>query len=217
MQQPRAGEPPAVRHARGSARRGPGRADGSPRSSDPAPVATDAGRLSAGPGPPWGLDYTGWLHLLRAVLTLLLPDECDGQAQPIRITQIKQRLGVLVIHHVGRTTLRRGVCELVERISGHTCMKCDHPGRPRGGWIASAVIVTAVETVPQVFTLDIRTEDCDCRAHGRSLPSRDRAPGIVGFQLGQSGVRPDVRECPGLARVRLDTGHVTCMRAGSHS
>ena len=166
---------------------------------------------------PWGLDYTGWLHLLRAALTLLLPDECDGQAQPIRITQIKQRLGVLVIHHVGRTALRRGVCELVERISGHTCMKCGHPGRPRGGWIASAVIVTAVETVPQVFTLNIRTEDCDCRAHGRSLPSRDRAPGIVGFQLGQSGVRPDVRECPGLARVRLDTGHVTCMRAGSHS
>ena len=28
--------------------------------------------------PPWGLDYTGWLHLLRAALTLLLPDECDG-------------------------------------------------------------------------------------------------------------------------------------------
>ena len=82
---------------------------------------------------PWGLDYTGWLHLLRAALTLLLPDECDGQAQPIRITQIKQRLGVLVIHHVGRTALRRGVCELVERISGHTCMKCGHPGRPRGG------------------------------------------------------------------------------------
>ena len=51
--------------------------------------------LGAGPGPV-GPGLYG-LHLLRAALTLLLPDECDGQAQPIRITQIKQRMGVLTI------------------------------------------------------------------------------------------------------------------------
>ena len=36
--------------------------------------------------PYWTIRDTGWNALLRAAFTLLLPMQCDGQAQPLRLT-----------------------------------------------------------------------------------------------------------------------------------
>ena len=94
----------------------------------------------------------GWHHLVRAALTLLLPEQCPGTSDPWRLAQLKESHGALRIYHPGRPDLgrryepgtaaaravafRRGVIQLVEVLSQMTCIRCGAPGELRwAAWV----------------------------------------------------------------------------------
>ena len=91
----------------------------------------------------WAIGADGWNGLLRAAFSVLLPLQCAGQARPFRLSQVKERLGVLVIHGSGFDALRLGVVQCVEACSRSVCIVCGRPGTQRlanpyrGGWIRS--------------------------------------------------------------------------------
>ena len=125
------------------------------------------------------IGHGGWNHLVRAAFTLLLPEQCEGNARPCRVTQVKERLGRLVIHHVGQTDFRRGIRQLLERISETTCIMCGQPGRRHEtGWIHPGCDACKANERPGGNGCCDRSPSCswelglvdDARAASRRLP-----------------------------------------------
>ncbi len=73
-------------------------------SAYPSPAAWPRVALIAPDGVRWSIGGDGWNALLRAALTVLLPLQCVGQMRPFRVTQVKERVGVLVISRPVRRT-----------------------------------------------------------------------------------------------------------------
>ena len=82
--------------------------------------------------PAWTVGHAGWNRLIRAAFTVLLPMQCAGQARPLRITQVKESGGQLVIHGRGLDDpFRLGVLDLLARYSERVCIRCGEPGKLR--------------------------------------------------------------------------------------
>ena len=87
----------------------------------------------------WTIGGAGWNGLLRAAFAVLLPLQCEGQARPFRIGQVKERLGALTIHGWPFDRFRQGVIDLLMCYSQRICIHCGQPGTlrdwPTVGWI----------------------------------------------------------------------------------
>ena len=80
-----------------------------------------------------GVGNTGWNHLVRAALRLLLPMECPGSHPVWRLAQLKEKLGKLIIYHDVRDTANvmflRGVTAGFAEVSATVCWHCGRQGR----------------------------------------------------------------------------------------
>ena len=87
----------------------------------------------------WTVGGAGWNALLRAAFAVLLPLQCEGQTTPLRIGQVKERLGALIVHAWPIDDFRQGVVDVLTCYSQRICIHCGQPGtlrdRPTAGWI----------------------------------------------------------------------------------
>lgn len=87
----------------------------------------------------WTVGGAGWNALLRAAFAVLLPLQCEGQTTPLRIGQVKERLGALIVHAWPIDDFRQGVVDGVTCYSQRICIHCGQPGTlrdgPTVGWI----------------------------------------------------------------------------------
>lgn len=76
----------------------------------------------------------GWLEIIKAVCRLI-----DGRDSDPAFTQIKEKWGTLRIYHDSADDpFVDGVIRMAEEMSSHTCERCGHPGRGRGGgWLVT--------------------------------------------------------------------------------
>ena len=49
----------------------------------------------------WTVGDAGWNALIRAAFTVLSPMQCERQARPFRVTQVKEKAGRLVVNGRG--------------------------------------------------------------------------------------------------------------------
>ena len=77
--------------------------------------------------PYWLIRDTGWNALIRAAFTLLLPLQCDGQAQPLRLAAVRVnglKPKFLSFEGYGFDAYRWGIAALVRIYSQSTCIGC---------------------------------------------------------------------------------------------
>ena len=77
--------------------------------------------------PYWLIRDTGWNALIRAAFTLLLPLQCDGQAQPLRLAAVRVnglKPRFLSFEGYGFDAYRWGIAALVRIYSQSTCIGC---------------------------------------------------------------------------------------------
>ena len=55
----------------------------------------------------------GWNHLLRGGLRLSLAEHCGGNAEPVRVHQVKEKFGQLVFYIDGRGGFRNAITVLL--------------------------------------------------------------------------------------------------------
>ncbi len=83
--------------------------------------------------PIWTIEHAGWNALLRAAFTLLLPLQCEGQAASLRVTQVKERYGRLVIHVRACDPFLPGLVRFFRAHSAKVCIRCGGRGTLRDG------------------------------------------------------------------------------------
>ena len=77
--------------------------------------------------PYWLIRDTGWNALIRAAFTLLLPLQCEGQAQPLRLAAVRVnglKPRFLSFEGYGFDAYRWGIAALVRIYSQSTCIGC---------------------------------------------------------------------------------------------
>lgn len=77
-----------------------------------------------------GVGASGWNHLMRAALRLLLPLECPGSNPVWRLGQLKEKAGRLIIYHAEYTPFLQGITNAMREVSATVCWHCGRPGRP---------------------------------------------------------------------------------------
>lgn len=81
----------------------------------------------------------GWFDLVDALcaqLVALNPVQIDGEIQPLRAKQVKQKFGSLRFYHEPSTPETRALTALAEAVSRTTCEVCGNKGRLRGArWV----------------------------------------------------------------------------------
>ena len=82
-------------------------------------------------GPYWTIDDLGWNALLRTAFTLLLPLQCDGQDQPVRIVNVSAFKRQLCIYGRGFDDYRQGIVRFLRLYSASTCITCGSQGATR--------------------------------------------------------------------------------------
>ena len=144
--------------------------------------------------PYWLIRDTGWNALIRAAFTLLLPLQCDGQAQPLRLSAVRVN-GIkprcLSYEGYGFDAYRWGITALVRIYSQSTCIGCGllrvgaahRPGRrcrlpldgPRAvcmSWNGdeTRIVITSVATVAETTPVPPPAP-----THGAAGPSPESA------------------------------------------
>ena len=77
------------------------------------------------------VEHAGSNHLTRAALSVLLPLACPAVEPRWRLSQLKEKMGLLTLHHVYWTDFYAGSRELLRHTSAQVCIKCGRPGRLR--------------------------------------------------------------------------------------